>query len=152
MAALPRKILSHFEQVWNGGFFERTSLNDLGYCYYTGHQHTACPLSRSKARVIVVINTNGVHHVNVQFCVCTEDPQWAQQYCQLLRVGWYPASFKRLRTVFTFDILDTYHKLSLQGKLNLHEFYTSILQKTNNCGRKKAIVSYIFVYIGISPH
>ena len=28
------------------------------------------------------------------------------------------------------------------GKLNLYDFYSSILQKTDNCGRKKVIVSH----------
>ena len=75
--------------------------------------------------------------------MCTESSEWVKNYCQLLHIGWYPASFKRLRTAFTFHILDSYHKISLQGKLNLYNFYTSILQKTDNCGRKKAVVSHI---------
>lgn len=74
--------------------------------------------------------------------MCMEDPQRVERYRQLLRVGWYPASFQRPRTAFTFNVLDTYHKIALQGKLNLYDFYSSILQKTDNCGRKKVIVSH----------
>lgn len=54
---------------------------------------------------------------------------------------WYPASFNRPKTAFTFDLLDTYHKLTLQGKLNLYDFYTATMQKSDNCGRRKVIVS-----------
>jgi len=68
-------------------------------------------------------------------------PQWVENYRQLIRVGWYPASFQRPGTAFTFNILDTYHKLALQGKLNLYDFYLSIMQRTDNCGRKKVTVS-----------
>jgi hypothetical protein len=39
-----------------------------------------------------------------------------------------------------FDLLDTYHKISLQGKLNLYDFYNTIMQKMDNCGHLKAQV------------
>jgi hypothetical protein len=47
----------------------------------------------------------------------------------------------RPKTVFTFDLLDTYHKISLQGKLNLYDFYNAIMQKTDNHGSSKTKVS-----------
>ena len=47
-----------------------------------------------------------------------------------------------------FNVLDTYHKLALQGKLNLYDFYLSILQKTDNCGRKKVVISQVCSCIG----
>jgi len=140
---LERHFLT-FNQVWNGGFFERTSLKDLGYCFYIGHQHTPCLSSGSTTQTILVIDVNGVHHLNIQFCTCTEDVQWIAKYRQLLRVGWYPASFERPKTAFTFNVLDTFHKIALQEKLNLYDFYSSILQKTDNCGREKVVVSHAF--------
>ena len=54
---------------------------------------------------------------------------------------WYPASFNRPKTAFSFNLLDTYHKIMLQGKLNLYDFYMSIMQTSDNCSRKKVIVS-----------
>ena len=54
---------------------------------------------------------------------------------------WYPASFNRPKTAFTFDILETYHKVTLQGKLNLYDFYHAIMHKTDNQGRSKPLVS-----------
>jgi hypothetical protein len=142
---LKPQLLIMLNQVWNGRFFERTSLKDLDYCFYIGHQHTPCP-SASGTRTILVIDVNGLHHLNVQFCTCTEDAQWVQTYLQLLRIGWYPASFERPKTAFTFNVLDTYHKIALQGKLNLYDFYSSILQKNDNCGRKKLIVSNVLPF------
>ena len=121
----------------------------MDYCFYLGHQHTSCLLSGSATRTILVIDVNGVHHVNVQFCTCTEDIQWVESYRQLLRVGWYPASFRRPKTAFTFDILDTYHKIALQGKLNLYNFYLSIMQKTDNCGRKRVVMSCVSLPIDV---
>ena len=65
-----------------------------------------------------------------------------ENYRQLLQMSWYPTSFDRPQTAFTFDLLDTYHKLTLQGKLNLYDFYSAIMQKADNCGQKKVIVSF----------
>ena len=53
---------------------------------------------------------------------------------------WYPASFSCPQTAFSFDLLETYHKLTLQGKINLYDFYLAIMQKSDNQGRSKTIV------------
>lgn len=84
---------------------------------------------------------NGSHKVRVTFCLCDPTAPWSERYRQLLRMGWYPASFSRPRTAFSFDLLDTYHKVTLQGKLNLYDFYLSIMQKSDNQGRSKPAVS-----------
>lgn len=126
------------------------SLNTLGHCFYLGHEHLPCP-SSPRAQRIIIVDDNGIHHVNVQFCACTSSPQWVEKYRQLLRVGWYPASFRRPKTAFTFNVLDSYHKLMLQGKLNLYDFYSSLAQKTDNCGRKKVIVSHVSFSVGSFP-
>lgn len=123
-------------KVWQDGFYQRASLPELGLRFYVGHQQTPCPFADPPKRIFV-IDLNGAHDVDVQFCACEE----VENYLQLMREGWYPASFDRPQTAFTFDLLDTYHKLTLQGKLNLHDFYSSIMQKTDNCGRKKILVS-----------
>jgi hypothetical protein len=60
---------------------------------------------------------------------------------QLLRARWFPATFDRPRTAFTFDCLDTFHELTLQGKTPLYDFYYMVLHKTDNLGIRKPIVS-----------
>lgn len=137
---------SHYLKVWQDGFHQRTSLLELGFCFYISHQQTPCPSSKSPKQILV-IDLNGAHLVNVEFCACEGSTSWVEDYRQLLRIGWYPASFDRPQTAFTFDLLDTYHKITLQGKLNLYDFYLSTMQKTDNCGRKKIIVSFIMANI-----
>lgn len=61
---------------------------------------------------------------------------------------WYPASFNRPRTAFSFDILDTYHKVTLQGKLNLYDFYLAIMQKSDNQGQSKPVVRDLRCLLG----
>jgi hypothetical protein len=134
-------------KVWRDGFYQRTSLQELGLSFYLGHQHTPCPSAESSQQILVV-DVNGIHNLNIEFCACKQTPGWVDYYRQLLRMRWYPATFDRPQTVFTFDLLDTYHKLTLQGKLNLYDFYSSIVQKTDNCGRKKPVVSFSTITYG----
>lgn len=90
---------------------------------------------------ITVIDNNGLHQVRVVFCTCDAGTPWDERYRQLLQMRWYPASFNRPRTAFSFDLLETYHKLTLQGKINLYDFYLATMQKSDNQGRSKAPVS-----------
>lgn len=82
---------------------------------------------------------SGYHFVRVRFCACSHS-SFLEPFRQLLRFDWYPASILRPKTAFTFDLMDTYHKVSMQGKLNLYDFYNSIMQKTDNRGRAKVKV------------
>ena len=90
---------------------------------------------------MTIIDANGWHEIRIIFCTCGASAPWDESYRQLLRMHWYPASFDRPRTAFTFDLLETYHKLTLQSKVNLYDFYLTILQKSDNQGRFKTIVS-----------
>jgi hypothetical protein len=92
---------------------------------------------------------NGWHKVRTRFCTCDTSTLWDERYRQLLRMRWYPASFKRPRTAFSFDVLETFHKLTLQGKLNLYDFNHAIMQKSDNQGRSKAVVSDLLAWLSI---
>lgn len=125
-------------QCWKEGFFDRTSLHSLGYTCYLGHGGDPCPVE-SPLRQLTIIDINGWHKLQVGFCKCSAGN--VPHYRQLLRMRWYPASFNRPKTAFTFDLLETYHKVTLQGKLNLYDFYHTIMQKSDNQGRSKPLVS-----------
>ena len=89
---------------------------------------------------LTIIDMNGRHKLRVKYCTCDVTAHWDEHYRQLIQMRWYPASFNRPRTAFSFDLLKTYHKLTLQGKLNVYDFYLAILQKTDNQGRFKTMV------------
>ena len=125
-------------QVWTDGFFKRVTLKSLGLVINLGHSGDCCP-SPTETRKILVIDLSGHHTVYVRFCKCSKNG-FLENYRQLLRFDWYPASVLRPQTAFTFDLLDTYHKISLQGKLNLYDFYNAIIQKTDNHGSSKLTV------------
>ena len=137
-----------------GGFFRRVSLEGLGLVVNLGHGGDSCPIFTNTEKMLVV-DLSGHHAVHVRPCKCSKSG-FLENYRQLLRVGWYPASFLRPKTVFTFDLLDTYHKISLQGKLNLYDFYNAIMQKTDNHGCSKVKVRVLLLVAtpsdSFSPH
>ena len=64
------------------------------------------------------------------------------QRTQIIRAGWFPATFDRPQTAFTFESLDTFHELTLQGKTSLYDFYYTVLHKTDNLELNTTIVSF----------
>ncbi|KAF9779417.1 hypothetical protein BJ322DRAFT_1013173 [Thelephora terrestris] len=130
----------HRVQVWLDGFFKRVTLESLGLIVSLGHSGHCCPILTETHRILVV-DLSGYHTVRIRYCKCSGNG-YLENFRQFLRVGWYPASVLHPRTVFTFDLLDTYHKISLQGKLNLYDFYNAIMQKTDNHGSLKVKYRY----------
>lgn len=120
------------------GFFKRVTLESLGLVFNLGHSTQCCPASVETHRMLV-IDLSGHHTVCLRFCRCSKNG-FLENYRQLLRVGWYPASVLRPQTAFTFDLMDMYHKMSLQGKQNLYDFYNGIMQRTDNHGGSKVKV------------
>lgn len=134
-------LRSRYSQYWRNGFFDRTSLHSLGFICYLGHGGDPC-LIESKPYNLTIVDANGWHRVRIGFCTCDTSTPWRERYRQLIRMRWYPASFNRPRTAFSFDLLETFHKITLQGKLNLYDFYLATMQKSDNQGRSKPVVSY----------
>ncbi|KAG2019723.1 hypothetical protein CC2G_005137 [Coprinopsis cinerea AmutBmut pab1-1] len=79
-------------------------------------------------KVLVVVHTNGVHHVPFHTCECLDapDPEF-----QLLKMGFYPASSKDVRTVFTFSMLDEYVLETLECFTSTHHYYSKLRRLTN---------------------
>ena len=98
---------------------------------------------------MLVVDLSGWHVASVRFCKCSKSG-FLEDYQQLLRFEWYPASQMCPKTAFTFDLLDTYHKISLQGKLNLYDFYNAVMQKTDNYGSSKVVVRELLLLTALS--
>lgn len=131
---------AHYTQCWKDGFFDRASLNSLGYVFHLGHGGEVCPADSSPSQ-LTIIDANGWHKLYVRYCKCGASGVSHEHYRQLLRERWYPASINRPKTAFTIDLLETYHKHALQGKLNLYDFYHTTMQKADNQGRSKPLAS-----------
>jgi CxC2 like cysteine cluster associated with KDZ transposases len=137
------------QQVWNGTFFDKTMLQTLGLCVQLGHGGGSCSSPQAAHSSFMVINTTGIHSVLVDFCDCRQDGV-NHRRTQLLCVAWFSMTFDRPRTVFMFDVLETFHELTLQCKTTLYDFYYMILRKTDIHKFRKAMVSKIVVLFNFS--
>ncbi|EDR06772.1 uncharacterized protein LACBIDRAFT_299636 [Laccaria bicolor S238N-H82] len=131
----------HRIEKWTGGFFDKTSLKELGLRVQLGHGGGICPCSPHGPPNFMVFDTSGVHVVNIDYCDCPKD-NVPDRKTQLLRQGWFPATFSRPNTAFTFDCLDTFHEHTLQGKGNLYDFYHLLVRKTDNANLSKTFYRY----------
>lgn len=129
-----------FVQRWNGEFFNKDSLQNLGLCYQVGHSEGPCPCPLSGPKNFVVFDITGPHSIMIKYCNCTEQPllNWNQLLCE----RWFLATLSRPQTVFTFECLETFHELTLQGKTNLYDYYHTLRRRSDNANIYNAIVSY----------
>jgi len=49
--------------------------------------------------------------------------------------------------VFTFDSLETFHELTLQGKTSLYDYYHTLLQRLDNASLSTPIVSSLQYFL-----
>ncbi|KAJ8455539.1 hypothetical protein ONZ51_g12418 [Trametes cubensis] len=127
----------HRPEKWNGNFFESAELSALGFVVELGHDGEHCP-DPSPPSDVLVYHTNGYHTVRVSLCTCTTShseplPPWKQ----FLRADWMPATTARPSTAFTFDVLDLFHNLTHQSKINAYDFYHSLHRRTSNAGARQ---------------
>lgn len=127
LAAHKRTPWHHIDK-WNGKHFVRTSLHHLGYCYYLGHGGESCTNSSSSLKEFVVVHNNGFHTCSFQFCQCQTSNTEADQ---LLHASLFPSTFERPETVFTFELLDSFEKISLKSKISAYDYHLSLQEMTN---------------------
>jgi hypothetical protein len=138
-------------QKWNSLFFQKTSLQELGLRVQLGHSvGRRCPTAESGHKDFAVIDTNGIHHVNVDFCRCRP----LAHRRQLLRVGWWPATPLQPQTRATMEVLKHFHLLNLQGKVPAYSFYRALEFQTDNTGLSDNVRYFIhstFIILVFNP-
>ncbi|KAJ7908806.1 hypothetical protein B0H13DRAFT_2233210 [Mycena leptocephala] len=124
----------HVIYYWNGIYFQKSSLANLGLRIQMGHvPGEACANPRAADKHFVVLHENGIHEVNVDFCGCENN---VDHYIQLLRMGWFPATPEKPKTCATFILLDRFLIETSQAKTTMYDFYGALEKLTNNEGVK----------------
>ncbi|TEB21141.1 hypothetical protein FA13DRAFT_1757635 [Coprinellus micaceus] len=146
----------HRVERWTGTHWEPTWLWRLGVSVQLGHCGRRCPRAPTchhlpappllpalndtsygaspegrrlnRSPVLVVVHTNGVHHLPFVKCNCMGSDEF---HIQLLRAGFYPATSSETRTVFTFELLDLYHIETLACHTAANSFYGKLRRLTN---------------------
>ncbi|KAJ7695247.1 hypothetical protein B0H14DRAFT_3530298 [Mycena olivaceomarginata] len=109
----------HVISEWNGIFFAKTLLRDLGLRIQFGHApREACGNPQPGYSEFVCCTTTG----STRF-------MW-------ISAGWYPATDERPQTAATFLVLDKFHVNTLQAKMTAYDFYTVLERLTDNAGIK----------------
>lgn len=87
----------------------------------------AGPAGAGPATDVRVIHTNGLHHIAMVSCQCR-----GQEFLPLDLVAskLLPASFKRIRTLFTAQALDIFRLCNLELKASAYQFYQLLRRLT----------------------
>ncbi|KAL0568106.1 hypothetical protein V5O48_013884 [Marasmius crinis-equi] len=123
----------HVIEMWDGSSFHKVALRELGLKIQLNHLSGRCPNPSACYRHLLVIDTTGIHRVNLYFCGCAKKtPQWQQ----LMRHNLYPGNLRegRISTVATFRYPKTLQLLTLTTKGSMYDFYRAIKKLTNNTG------------------
>jgi hypothetical protein len=114
---------------WNNLFFEATSLSDLGLLLVIRHEdRRECPNPHFHAPM-TIIHVNGFHQIPVQSCGCAGSQDFD---IQLLQLRLFAASSDQPKTAFTFDVLEQYRLIHLEGKASSSAFMQSIVRMTGD--------------------
>ena len=103
----------------------------MGLVVQLNHSSTFCEVPISCHSAMLVLHSNGIHQVALQYCGCSKA---IPQHLQLLRRGLYPASQLSVKTCASFQLLDLLHKFALTTKSSTYDFYRALEKLTNNTG------------------
>lgn len=99
-----------------------------------GHGGSPCPCPSVVQTGFTVIDISGIHQISLCYCGCHQEIGGSRLHIQLLRARLFPSTVSSPRGAFTFDVLDTFHLLTLQGKISAYDFYTALVRKSDNAG------------------
>ncbi|KAG1837242.1 hypothetical protein C8R48DRAFT_580563, partial [Suillus tomentosus] len=148
----------HWISQWNGRFFERSCLAHVGLIIYLGHDGKQCPAVtdqwnlfeedepedllepedlpfvsgpefQPKENTMVIVDKSGVHRLEVRCCEC---PNAMSPDIQMFRHRFFPASFNRPKTVFTFRVLNDFLLDSLECGTSAMNYYSKLRRMTSS--------------------
>ena len=117
-----------------GAVFPEHVLGDMGdeeddFEDHGGIDNGKPPLTEiSGAKIMVIVHTNGIHYLPVRICRC-QDAQ--PEDIQMMQLGYYPSTYKYIRTMFTFQLLDDYLLANLECQTSGHHYYQKLRRMTN---------------------
>jgi CxC2 like cysteine cluster associated with KDZ transposases len=90
--------------------------------------------------VLVIVHSNGVPHLPVQWCGC---PRHVPNDVQALDLQFFPASFKKAQTLFTFQGLNLFFAENQECKTMAWHYYQKLRRFTSGCFPQNVPVSCI---------
>ncbi len=112
---------------WNGNFFEEKGNIDLNLGVQLLHYDGSACINRVSHGTFTVVDLTGFHTINLESCGCTQAPSLD---IQLLSIHIFPASVVAPKTGFTFQLLENFRYLHLEGKLSANTYMNSLANLT----------------------
>ncbi len=87
--------------------------------------------------IVVTVDSSGVHRVAFRQCKCsgeTED-------IHFLKLGFYPASYQQIKTVFTFSVLDDFLADNRECKTSCYQYFEKLRARTASTSLDETPVS-----------
>jgi hypothetical protein len=128
-----KNIPFHWADEWNGEFFVRKDIHQLGTVITIGHSGDPCPSadysSATSAADFTLVDLNGIHSTRFVFCRCGTAKGRLEQ---LMEARIFPASTDQPKTGFTFNLLRSAHLESLESKKSVYDYAAALRRLTNN--------------------
>ncbi|KII82921.1 hypothetical protein PLICRDRAFT_83984, partial [Plicaturopsis crispa FD-325 SS-3] len=123
----------HALEDWNGRFFEKRTLKELGLRIQLGHPVGArCPQPEPAfGDDFVILDTERIHAVLLDFCGCERRES---KRVQLLRHRLFPATVANPKTAVSFRLLEHYDLLALETKISAFGYYRALALRTDITG------------------
>jgi len=86
-----------------------------------------------------VVHTNGIHHIAMVSCQCHGDDDLP---LDLFAEQLLPASLKRIRTLFTAQVLDMFRLSNLELKASAYQFYQMLRRLTRPMASSEVVNLY----------
>jgi hypothetical protein len=94
----------------------------------------------------VVVDRSGVHQLRIIPCGCANAPKDEERYTHYLAMGLFHASIKKVKTVFTFGVLDDFRMDNLECKTAGLNYWHKIVRITLNEFPKSVPVIILVLY------
>ena len=129
--------------------FKKRDLCELGFVFHLGHAGRTCDQvsSSSGARDIhslVITHVNGIHMVHLEYCECSW-PRCVPDEDQLVLASLIPASFQRLQSTFTVEVLEDAHEDILASRKSTYDYMRKLRRRTNNAAAHLVAVSELAI-------
>jgi hypothetical protein len=95
--------------------------------------------STTLGHLIRVVHTNGLHHIAMVSCTCNGDEHLP---LDLFAAQLLPASLKRIRTIFTAEVLDHFRLSNLELKASAYQYYHLLRRITRPMGPGEVLNLY----------
>lgn len=99
----------------------------------------------NNGKVMVIVHTNGIHHLPAVPCICHDAPS---EEIQFLKMGFFPSTYQDIKTVFTFHLLDDYLLDNLECKTSATHYFSKLRRSTSMAFPTSVAVScFLFFHL-----